>query len=73
MRGKLLRFGATRGSDNGRHESLKVLTFRLTIAALARTFMKRVFTGELDKRLRKPVPDRLTRNPERTPLGVLAF
>ena len=35
--------------------------------------MKRVPNGELDKRSRKPAPDQLTRNPERTPLGVLAF
>ena len=35
--------------------------------------MRRVATGELKKRLRNTATDELTENPERTPLGVLAF
>ena len=38
-----------------------------------RTFMRRVATGELPKRLRNCVTGQLTENPERTPLGVLSF
>jgi hypothetical protein len=38
-----------------------------------RTFMNRVATGELAKRLRNSVTDQLTENPERRPLGVLSF
>ena len=35
--------------------------------------MKRVATGELEKRLRTCATGQLTENPERQPLGVLAF
>ena len=35
--------------------------------------MRKVTTGELAQRLRKAVPGQLKENPERLPLGVLAF
>jgi hypothetical protein len=35
--------------------------------------MRRVPNGELDNRSRKAATGQLTVNPERTPLGVLAF
>jgi hypothetical protein len=35
--------------------------------------MKRITFGELPQMLRNCVADQLTQNPERSPLGVLAF
>jgi hypothetical protein len=51
------------------------VTFPLLLPTLPgeRTFMKRVTTGELSQPFRNRLTDQLTQNPERAPLGVLAF